>query len=114
MSILDEKLETVQAICQAFHVLKLDAFGPVAGDKFEPSHGAASFLVECEPASQRARYERFFGLLQALEILLGCRIDLVDYRALRDGSIARKIPEVIKPVYVRSTSSESTKFGELS
>ena len=102
MSVLEEKLDTIRAICQAFHILQMDAFGPVARDDFDPSRDAASFLVECAPAPPRAQYERFFGLLQALEILLGCRIDLVDYKALREGSIAQKMPETVKPVYVVS------------
>jgi len=100
VSVLDEKVETIRAVCQAFHVLQLDAFGPVAEPDFDPSRHAASFLVECEPTSPRAQYERFFGLLQALEILLGCRIDLVDYKALRDGTIPQKMPEIICPIYV--------------
>lgn len=102
VSILDEKLATIQAICQAFHVLQLDAFGPLVGDNFDPARDTASFLVECEPSELRAQYERFFGLLQALEILLGCRIDLVDYKALREGTIAQQQPEIIKPVYLKS------------
>ncbi len=100
MSILDEKLETIKAVCQAFHVVQLDAFGPVAEDRFDPARDTASFLVACEPSNPRAQYERFFGLLQALEILLGCRIDLVDYKALQDGTLSQQVPEVIRPVYL--------------
>lgn len=106
MSILDEKIDSIRAVCQAFHVLQLDAFGPVTKDDFDPSRDAATFLVECEPSSPRAQYERFFGLLQALEILLGCRIDLVEYKAMREGSVAQKMPESVKPLFMAKTPSE--------
>ena len=109
MSIIDEKLDTIRAVCQAFHVLQLDAFGPVVGDGFDPSHDDASFLVKCEPSNARAQYERFFGLLQALEILLGCRIDLIDYKALREGSVARQMPEFVKPLFVAKNLSDRSE-----
>lgn len=105
VSVLDEKIETIKAVCQAFHVLQLDAFGPVAEPNFDPSRQTASFLVECEPASPRAQYERFFGLLQALEILLGCRIDLVDYKALREGTVPQKMPETVRPIYISKNAA---------
>lgn len=106
MSILNEKIDTIRALCQAFHVLQLDAFGPVVENDFDPSNAAASFLVECEPCNPRAQYERFFGLLQALEILLGCRIDLVEYKAIREGSIAQKMPESVMPLFIAKDLSE--------
>lgn len=108
MSILDEKLETIRAVCQAFHVVQMDAFGAVAEDRFDPARDTANFLVACEPSNPRAQYERFFGLLQALEILLGCRIDLVDYKALQEGTISQQVPEVIRPVYLAKGASRIT------
>lgn len=100
MSVLDEKLETVRALCGVFHVLRLEAFGAVTSDDFDPSRDIASFVVESEPADARVQYERFFGLLQGLEVLLGCRIDLIDYKAWREGRVVQQIPESRVPIFM--------------
>ena len=98
--ILEEKLGGIRALCQVFHVLQLDAFGAIIDDDFDPSHDVASFVIKSEPANVRVQYERFFGLLQGLEVLLECRIDLIDYKALIERSIVQQVPEDRLPVYV--------------
>ncbi|HDP35943.1 MAG TPA: hypothetical protein ENN29_12635 [Candidatus Hydrogenedentes bacterium] len=105
VSVLNEKLEAIRALCQVFHVLRLEAFGAVASEDFNPSRDIATFVVECDADNARVQYERFFGLLQGLEILLGCRIDLVDYKALQAGKVVQQIPESRMPVYVAAHQS---------
>ena len=62
---------------------RLAVFGSAArGTDFDPDRSDADFLVEFELASGLAALERFLGLAEDLERLLGRPIDLVERDAV--------------------------------
>ena len=63
---------------------RLEVFGSAAGEGFEPSRSDLDFLVDFEPSSHSEMADRYFGLLEALEDLFGCRIDLVMTAAIKN------------------------------
>ena len=107
MTILEEKKSAIETLCQAFQVVRLDVFGAITEEGFDPSKDQVMFAVTFAPCNPQVHYERFFGLQQGLEVLVGCSIELIDYKALLEGSFLRHLPKQCETVY-RGSSAEKT------
>lgn len=84
MSILEEKRAQIVALCKRYHVCRLDVFGSAATGSYDPQKSDVDFLVEFQPLPPGQRAEAYFGLLEALQDLLGRPVDLVVARAIRN------------------------------
>lgn len=65
-------------LCREFGVSRLDLFGSAARQDDENKVNDYDFLVEFLPGALQAYADNYFGLLHALEKLLGKPVDLVD------------------------------------
>ena len=75
----------LRAICQRFHVRRLDLFGSAARADFDPAKSDLDFLVEFDRSNRDALSLRtYFGLKEALEKLFGRPVDLVEPGAMRN------------------------------
>ena len=81
-----------RAEIDAFGITSLSLFGSVARDEAGPESDV-DFLVEFDGT---ATYARYSGLRFLLEDLLGCRVDLVTRRGLRDRIRSRVEREAIR------------------
>ena len=62
---------------------RLEVFGSAArGHDFDPARSDADFLVAFEKEASRSALDQFFGFAEALEDILGRRVDLVERGAL--------------------------------
>ncbi len=97
---ISEKREELIAVCQRFHVLRLDIFGSAArGSDFDPSRSDTDFLVGFDPL---AKTDPYLDLKDAFESVLGRKVDLIDRRAIetsRNYLLRRSILEQAEPVY---------------
>jgi predicted nucleotidyltransferase len=88
-----QRKEELIALCRRYDVARLEVFGSAArGFDFDP---AVEFLGE----SQLPPLEQFFGLADALEQLLGRRVDLIESGALRNPFILTAISRSRELVY---------------
>jgi len=86
---LDEIKKAVLPACKEFDVTRLDAFGSTARGR-STSSSDVDLLVEFrEP--DRAPAKRFFGLLHRLEDTLGCEVDLLTTRGLRNPYFRERV-----------------------
>jgi predicted nucleotidyltransferase len=76
---LQERQAQLEALCRRFGVRRLELFGSATTDDFD-EESDFDFLVELDHLGNR--WEQYFGLLEALEALLGRAVDLVE-----DGAI---------------------------
>ena len=82
----------IEALCQRFHVQRLDLFGSAAtGRGFHPQRSDIDLLVAFEPLPPPAYADAYFGLLSALEELTGRKIDLVTEAALANPFLRERI-----------------------
>ncbi len=81
---LQEKLPQLERLCRRFLVKRLEVFGSVATDRFDPGSSDLDFLVEYLPEARQDRVEAYFGLKLALEELFGREVDLVEREAIRN------------------------------
>ena len=76
------KREALAAICRRYGVARLEIFGSAARDAdFDPDRSDADFLVTFTPGA-RNDLGAFADLKEALERLLGRRVDLVEREAI--------------------------------
>ncbi|HEX2525334.1 MAG TPA: nucleotidyltransferase domain-containing protein [Geminicoccus sp.] len=82
---IEAKLPEIKGLCRRYGVARLELFGSGARDDFDPGRSDVDLLVEfgISPAGM-ALTERHFGLLSELEACLGCRVDLIARRAIRN------------------------------
>ncbi|GEM_PF-344686 len=91
-ALLAGKREALEAICRRFGVRRLEVFGSA----LEGAWGDTSdvdFLVEFDVPEIAGYADRFFGLKEALEQLLGRGVDLVVASAITNPFFRRAVEE---------------------
>ncbi len=83
--------EQLVALCQKYHVRRLDVFGSAAGDEFDEQSSDIDLLVEFEEMPFPDRGDAYLGLLAEAEALLGRRVDLVEGSAVRNPYLRQGI-----------------------
>jgi hypothetical protein len=81
LPLIAERRSEIDALCQRFHVRRLDMFGSAARGDFDPARSDIDFLVEF--AAQEDNLGRFLDFKEALETLLARPVDLVDRKAIQ-------------------------------
>jgi hypothetical protein len=91
------------ALCRRFGVRRLEAFGSAArGNDFSPPASDADLLVEFAP-DQAVTLDAMLTFHEALEAILGRRVDLLDRHALmasRNHIRRNAILAEAQPIYV--------------
>ena len=100
-SIIEEKKEQVVELCRKHYVSRLDVFGSAAVGDFTPSSDV-DLVVEFDDSVGRRRFDNFFELLDALKVLFGRSVDLVEPGGLRNPYFARRLQQTREPIYVAS------------
>ncbi len=78
-----EKRDAVAGLCRRYGVMRLEVFGSAArGHDFDPARSDADFLVAFEKGASLSARDQRFGFAEALEAILGRRVDLVERGAL--------------------------------
>ncbi len=98
-AILDKKSEIVSA-CRKHRASRLEVFGSAArGADFDPEMSDADFLVEFLPPLFPGISDRFFGLADDLESILGRKVDLISERRITNRYFQESINESRELVY---------------
>ncbi len=95
-----EKRDALAALCRRYGVTRLEVFGSAArGHDFDPVRSDADFLVEFEKEAGLSALDQFFGFAEALEEILGRRVDLVDPSSIRNPYLRAAIDRSRELVY---------------
>lgn len=94
---LDEIRVAVAPACRDFRVRRLDVFGSVARGTSTNASDLDLIVEFQEPESHLAK--RFFGLLHRIEDALGCQVDLLTLRSLRNPYFKKRVLEERVPLY---------------
>lgn len=81
---IETRRDELAALCARHGVRRLDLFGSAATGRFDPQTSDFDFLVDFESAPPAEMADRYFGLLESLEALLGRPVDLVMSSAIRN------------------------------
>ncbi len=75
--------DAIAELCRKYGVQKLELFGSAARNDFNPAESDIDFFYEFD-ADATGLADRFFGLMEDLEQLLGCKVDLVSSQDARN------------------------------
>ena len=90
-SAIQQKLGSLRLLCGKHNVRKLSLFGSATGEEFEPGRSDVDVLVEFQALSPTEHAERYFGLADDLEQLLGGKVDLVEPEALHNPYFRKSV-----------------------
>jgi len=95
-----EKRDALAELCRRYGVARLEVFGSAArGVDFDPKKSDFDFLVQFEQRTDLSPLEQFFGFSEALEELLGRRVDLVEPSAIQNPYLRASINRSREVVY---------------
>jgi len=90
-TLIDEKRDVLDRLCQQYDVLSLALFGSAARDVPGSQPGDLDFLVTFAPMSPIEHADAYFGLLDELEQLFGLPIDLTEPDPIRNPYLLQEI-----------------------
>ena len=98
--LIEENLEEIGRLCRLRGVRKLEVFGSILRQDYDPQRSDVDVLVEFQPQVANS-FSNFLDLKEALESLVGRRVDLVELRAIRNRRLRHHIEQSKSPVYVQ-------------
>ena len=90
-SIIEQRQPELKEACQAFGVERLEVFGSAARADYDPQRSDVDFIVRFRTPDRAGYADRYLGLAERLEQLLGRPVDLVTERSLRNPLFVRAI-----------------------
>lgn len=98
--VIQDHLEAIRAIGREFGVVRLEVFGSVCTDEFDPAQSDIDVLVEFPPDYDFGPWHaKYHALQRALSAQLEHPVDLVDSRALRDPWFRQMANKTRRVVY---------------
>ena len=89
--LLDHRLRDVAEICRRHGVERLEAFGSVMREDFNPASSDLDFIVRFALPHGRGYADRYLSLAEALESLFGRPVDILTERSLRNPILKQTI-----------------------
>ena len=99
VAVLEDRLDAIRGVCERFHVARLDVFGSILRDDFEPGCSDIDFLVDFGPMPPFDKPDAHFGLLDELRAILGTEVDLVMVGALKNRYIREDVNRTKQQLY---------------
>ncbi len=98
--IVDTVRTELEALCRAYHVNTLKLFGSATTDDFDPARSDLDFLVIFDrPGPDMGLAQQFFGFHEALQILFGRRVDLLEEPFIENSVLRRSALASAKLLY---------------
>ena len=96
---LEQHREEIADLCRRFGVRRLEVFGSASTGTFRPGESDFDFLVEFADKGWQGSFNRYFGLKEGLEDLLGTSVDLVMDGAIKNRYFRASVDASRIPVY---------------
>jgi predicted nucleotidyltransferase len=100
-NVIDKHRNEVAALCQRAGARRLDAFGSVLRDDFDPQTSDLDFLVEFDEVPPADYAQAYFALKEGLEALFGRPVDLVTGSSLANPYFRDRIDAERRVIYAR-------------
>lgn len=97
--VVNSKRAEVADACRRFGVARLELFGSAATGNFDAVKSDLDFLVSFNEDARAKAFDNYFGLLERLEEIFDCPIDLVTSASIRNPYLLSEIEKQRQPVY---------------
>ncbi|MEX0886153.1 MAG: nucleotidyltransferase domain-containing protein [Phycisphaeraceae bacterium] len=99
-ALIESRRGELERLCRAHHVRRLDLFGSVARDDFDPQQSDLDLIVEFDDQVVRSGFQGdYFTLLTALEDLFGRPVDLIEPDGIRNPLFRAEVEQTRQPIY---------------
>lgn len=100
MKLIELNLQRILDLCRKHKVKSLAVFGSILTDKFN-DQSDVDLLVDFEPVDHdKFDYvSNYFGLRDALEFLLGRKVDLIEKKGLRNKYFIANVNRTKRMIY---------------
>jgi uncharacterized protein len=92
-------LRATRELCIRHRVQRLDVFGSVLTNRFDPVRSDLDMLVTFQDLPPREYADAWFGLKEGLEALLGREVDLVTSSSLKNPFFRREVEATCRMVF---------------
>lgn len=99
--------DAIVRLCEAYGVDRLEVFGSAADGRFDEQRSDFDFIATFSPQAQATIGSRFLELADALEVLLGRRVDLMANQPIRNSYLRKAIEASRRDLYVRAIAEAS-------
>jgi len=96
-------LQSISTLCQSYRVAKLDVFGSAATGSFDPERSDVDLIVTFADESPGLA-RRFVDFAEALESLLGRRVDLLIDKPFKNPYFRSSVNRSRVTIYGRTDS----------
>jgi predicted nucleotidyltransferase len=97
---IKEHQQELHNLCQRFNVKRLDVFGSALSEKkFDHNRSDIDFLVEFKTMDVVQHAKAYFGLLQTLQDMFSCNIDLIEIKAVQNPYFLDSINKSRSQIY---------------
>lgn len=89
----------LEQLCVLYRVKRLDLFGSAVTGRHDPEKSDLDFVVEFQPLPAGKYADTYFGLLEDLEQLFGCPVDLIVSTAIKNPYFLQSVEKTRTMVY---------------
>jgi len=97
--LLQDKKTELEELCKKFSVFQLEVFGSIVKGNFDAKSSDIDFLVEFNVEGIDCYADCYFGLLEALESLFPCPIELIVISSLKNPYFIESIEKSRELLY---------------
>lgn len=95
--LIENNREVISRLCRLHGVRKMEVFGSILRDDFDPGRSDVDVLVEFE-AQAAGSFTNFLDLKESLEDAFGYPVDLMELHAIRNRRLRYCIEQSKSPV----------------
>lgn len=96
---ISERAKELEQLCIDYRVQRLDLFGSAVTGQYNPEESDLDFVVEFQPLPAGEYADAYFGLLESLEQLSDCPVDLIIGSAIKNPYFLQSVEKTRTAVY---------------
>lgn len=96
--LIENNREAIADLCRLHGVRRLEVFGSILREDFDPARSDVDVLVEFVPDAVRS-FTHFLDLKEALEALFSRPVDLIEAHTIRNRRLRYYIEQDKSPIY---------------
>jgi predicted nucleotidyltransferase len=99
IALIEQKKTGIADLCRQHEVRRLDLFGSAASGDFQPDRSDLDFIVQFRRTGYAGYADTFMEFAEALERLLGRKVDLLTERMIRNPYFRATVEATRQVVY---------------
>ena len=100
IGLVEDGREAIDRLCERYRVRRLELFGSaLTEERFDHERSDLDFLVEFLPLGVGEHADAYFGLLEGIEDMFQCHVDLVMTSAIKNPYFLESINRNKELVY---------------